>query len=544
MFRRQLTLSLSLLATAAVLQGLGAAAALHVTQQQVERGRVASDIRTGFVELSATKQRLRTWVAQRQQGAGADEAVRQALQQEMRSTLDRLQSLATAAVALDNNKANRVEHLRRQDSLSVLSASVADLKDTVSAVEPLAPGADAQQAWQALSAVFDRAQGRDLRELIADSVAREDAAVQRERAAADVSLARMRSFWLVMAATLGLMAAASAVYFARALRKPLDRLSEGARALHQGQLQHRIPLEGADEFSAVARSMNDMAAELERHRAREAEQRQQLEEQVHARTAELSEALDALRQADGRRRQLFADVSHELRTPTTAILGEAEITLRGLDRPAEEYKATLRRIVGTSRQLAAVIDDLLSVARSDMDALSLVKRPVSLADVVHEAQAQAAALGTARGVKLQVQAPDEAPAWVLADAQRLRQLLLILLDNAVRYSPPAGVVRLSLCPAPAPAGAHSCCIEVADEGIGIAAHELPQVFERHFRGEAARRLRPDGSGLGLAIAQALARAHNGRVELFSTPGKGTVARLTLPAMEPVAPAALAGERQR
>lgn len=544
MFRRQLTLSLCVLAAAAVFEGLGAAAALHVAEQQVARGRVASDIRTAFVELSATKQRLRTWVAQRQQGAGADPAVRETLKRDMRRTLDRLHLLSAAAVALDDDDATRAEHLRRQDSLAVLTASVADLERTVSVVEPLAAGADAQQAWQALSAVFDRAQGRDLRLLIADSVAREEAAVQRERVAADVSLARMRNFWLAMAATLALLAAAAAVYFARALRKPLDQLNEGARALQQGQLQHRIPLQGNDEFSAVARSMNDMAAELENHRTREAEQRQHLEDQVNARTAELREALDALRQADGRRRQLFADVSHELRTPTTAIMGEAEISLRGTDRPADDYKATLRRIVSTSRQLAVVIDDLLSMARSDIDALSMVKRPVDLAEIVRQAQVQGAALGTPRSVRLRAEDAAPGPCWVMGDAQRLRQLLLTLLDNAVRYSSPQGEVRLRLLVADATGtgSGKSCLVEVADDGIGIAAHELPQVFERHFRGEAARRQRPDGSGLGLAIAQALARAHGGQLELFSTVGKGTVARLTLPALEHPLPAAPMAEQ--
>jgi two-component system OmpR family sensor kinase len=117
----------------------------------------------------------------------------------------------------------------------------------------------------------------------------------------------------------------------------------------------------------------------------------------------------------------------------------------------------------------------------------------------------------------------------MGDAQRLRQLLLILLDNAVRYSSDGGQVRLRLLPPEATYP--QCGVEVADDGIGIAAHELPQVFERHFRGDAARRQRPDGSGLGLAIAQALARAHGGRVELSSTPGQGTVARLLLPAAD-------------
>jgi signal transduction histidine kinase len=115
----------------------------------------------------------------------------------------------------------------------------------------------------------------------------------------------------------------------------------------------------------------------------------------------------------------------------------------------------------------------------------------------------------------------------MGDAQRLRQLLLILLDNAVRYSPEGSTVRLRLLPH-AKDSRHNV-VEVADDGIGMAAHELPQVFERHFRGEAARRMQPDGSGLGLGIALALARAHGGQLELHSTPGQGTVARLLLPA---------------
>lgn len=527
MFRRRLSIALGLLATAAVLEGLGAAAVLGVAERQLERGRVASDIRTAFVELSATKQRLRTWVSQRQHGAGAQDEVRDRLQRDMRRTLEGLERLSEKAMALDASAATHDEHLRRQDALTVLRTSMAELETAVNAAEPLTPGADAQQAWQALSSVFDRSQGRDVRQLIADNMAREAEAVVRERAAADKTLAWMRSLWLVMAATLAVLAVAAALHFNRALRRPLDLLSAGARALRQGHLQHRIPLDGADEFSAVARGVNELAAELEQHRAREAQQRHLLEAQVDARTAELRDALQALNQADLRRRQLFADVSHELRTPTTAIRGEAEVTLRGADRPADDYKAALRRIVETSRQLAAVIDDLLAMARSDIDALSLQRRSLDLAEPMREALMQATALGAGRGIRFHADESSIGSCLVMGDAQRLRQLLLILLDNAVRYSPDGGQVRMRLLPRAA--GEEQCGVEVADDGIGIAAHELPQVFERHFRGEAARRQRPDGSGLGLAIAQSLARAHGGRVELSSAPGKGTVARLLLPA---------------
>ncbi len=517
-------LALSLLAAAAVLQGLAAAAAVGVAQDQIQRGRLASDIQLGFVELSATKQRLRTWVAQHQQGADASPALREQLQAQMRQQVLQLQLISGDLLRLDDSPASREEHLQRQDALAVLDQSLLALEATVDNVQPLQAGADAGQAWLALSAVFDRAQGRDLRALLAESSRREAAAVTRERAAADAALARMRALWMGTAATLALAALAAALYFARALRRPLDQLSQGALALQQGLLQHRIPEQGATEFTAVARSMNVMAAELEQHRQGEARLRQHLETQVDERTAELTQALQALQHAEARRRQLFADISHELRTPTTAIRGEAEVTLRGADRPAEDYRAALSRIVDTSRQLGGVIDDLLAMARSDIDALSLVRRPLDLAQPFAEAVAQAQALAQARGVALQAEDPLRGHSVVLGDAQRLRQLLLALLDNAIRYSPPGAVVSARL-----QADSGDWCVDVQDQGIGITPHELPQVFERHFRGSTARRHRPDGSGLGLPIARALAQAHGGRIDLHSPPGQGTLARLVLPA---------------
>jgi two-component system, OmpR family, sensor kinase len=248
--------------------------------------------------------------------------------------------------------------------------------------------------------VFEVSDGRDLRQLIAESIEREKAAMVREREAADVSLARMRALWMGTALALALGALAATFYFGRGLRRPLHALAEGAQALQQGQLQHRIDLPGRDEFADVAHSMNAMAEELESHRQREQQQRQLLEATVRERTADLHQANESLRRTDVRRRQLLADISHELRTPTTAIRGEAEVTLRGADRPAAEYREALGRIVDTSRQLAAVIDDLLAMARTDMETLSLVRQPVSLKRPLLDALGQAAALAGEHGVGL------------------------------------------------------------------------------------------------------------------------------------------------
>lgn len=528
MFRRRLTVVLGTIAAVVVLAALLATASLVAIERQVERGRVASDIATAFIQLSDHKQRLRTWVAQMQQGAQADVAQRADLVGRLQATLQHLDALVQAAVALDGSAEAREEHLRRTESLAVLQRSVTALAGAVAQVRPLAPGADARAAWDAQSDVFDQAEGYDLRRLIADNIARETAAVQRERAAADATLAAVSRLWLAVAAALALTALLALAHFNRALRVPMQLLSEGADALQAGQLGHRIPLAGRDEFSALARSVNALAAELEQHRGREAAHRQHLEGVVAARTRDLADALEALREADARRRRLFADISHELRTPTTVIRGEAEITLRGSDRPAAEYRQALARIGDTARQLGAVIDDLLAMARSDMDMLAFQRQPLDMVGLAREALAQVGPLAQRHAVQLVHAEPPAGRCVVQGDPLRLRQLLGVLLDNAIRYSRPGGTVTLHLAiNAATPHAARCVQLTVEDQGIGIPAEELPRVFERGFRGEHARRHSADGSGLGLAIARGLAQAHGGMLALQSQAGS-TRAVLRLP----------------
>ena len=529
MFARRLTLALAALAGAAVLEGLAAVWALSVANDHVLRGRVASDIALGFKDLTVTKLRLRGWFIQAQLDPNATAEPRLRYQADMQRTLEQLRGLSARAIEIDRGDATRAEHLQRQDALAVLADSMASLKVAAAQVQPLPPGTQARQAWQSAGEMFDISRGRDMRQLLADSIQRESVAVARERAGADQALRWMRGLWLGAAAAIALAALLLAAGFARALRRPLNELNEGAKALQRGDLAHRIALDGPDEFSSVARSMNAMAVELADHRSREAQARQQLEALVAARTGELQSALEALQQVDARRRRLFADISHELRTPTTAILGEAEITLRARDRPAEDYRSALQRIVATSRQLAAVIDDLLTMARSDIDALALNRRPLDLAGPLEQAVEQACALAHERGVVVCAAQTAAGALPVLADPQRLRQLLLLLLDNAVRYSHAGGKVEVAVqrCPVAADGVAH-CEVRIADHGIGIADDDLPQVFERNFRSVKARQHRADGSGLGLAIGRALARAHGGDIRLDSQPGSGTTVLLRLP----------------
>ncbi|MFN5254379.1 MAG: ATP-binding protein [Limnohabitans sp.] len=530
MFRKQLSWVLLFLAACIILQGVGAVFALREAERQVVRGRIASDIHQGFIQLSATKQHLRAWVTQHKIGAGGNPAAREALLENMQATLAELGMLAQTAAKLGMEGTDGAEQNERLDALRVLEKNVITLGDALGRVKTLPADIPAQLGWDRLSEVFEKAEGRDLRQLIAQSIVRESAAMKRERQAADATLDRIRWLWVGMALSLALLSLGATVYFARALRRPIDQLVRGAYKLRQGRLQHRIPLDGQDEFSDVARSMNAMAAALEKHTQQETEQRHRLESEVRERTSALHEANKSLQLTDTRRRQLLADISHELRTPTTAIRGEAEITLRGGERPAPEYREALQRIVAISRQLGSVIDDLLAMARSDMETLSIVHEAVDLSAPLADAVFQAGALGGEKNITIDCPDMPKDSIWVMGDAQRLSQLFLLLLDNAVRYSHANGRVtvrwqRMAQDPS-------RLELTVTDQGIGIPAEELHQVFDRHFRGSLARLHRAAGSGLGLPIAKALVLAHGGSLTLQSPAderlGMGTCVILQLP----------------
>ncbi len=524
-FRRRLTTALALLAAVAAIQGALALWAVWVAERHVLRGRVAAEIQLGFFTLASNKQRLRNWVAERQFGVSADDGYRDMLLADMRETLVRLDLLAAHAVALDGSPSARRRQAQRSDSLKVLETNLMQMARGLATPWTLPDGADAASAWVAATRLFDEAEGRDLRVLLADSLEREDEAVQEKRAETDRTLGWMRLLWIGSTTALILAALLLAWHFARALNRPLLSLSTGAQALREGRLAHRIAIDGADEFAEVARSMNAMAGELAEHRRREIEARQALEGRVAARTTELTAALGALQQADARRRQLFADISHELRTPTTAIRGEAQVTLRGCDKPIDEYKASLQRIADTARQLGLVIDDLLTMARSDMESLSLRRVPIELADVLGEVISHGETMARAGQVILTHEPwPDGLP--MSGDAVRLRQLFLALVDNAVRYSRPGGRIRLSARRIERQGPWIE--VHVQDEGIGIDALDLALVFERNHRSSRARSHSPEGNGLGLSIARLLAHRHGGDIALTSVPGQGTTATVTLP----------------
>lgn len=231
-----------------------------------------------------------------------------------------------------------------------------------------------------------------------------------------------------------------------------------------------------------------------------------------------NEMLASLEGAYRAQQRFVGDASHELRAPLTAIQANLELLERRPDLAPGERREAVAEAGQEVRRLAQLVADLLALARADAG-VALNRRMVELDRVLLDTLAEARHL--ANGQRLEIGALE--PVRVEGDPDRLKQLLLILLDNAIKYTPPEGRVALALR-----RNATSAEVTVRDTGVGIAPQDLAHVFDRFYRADPARARDPGGTGLGLPIARWIAEEHGGRIELSSTPGEGTVVCLRLP----------------
>jgi two-component system sensor histidine kinase CiaH len=227
-------------------------------------------------------------------------------------------------------------------------------------------------------------------------------------------------------------------------------------------------------------------------------------------------ALVPIRESLRRQREFTADASHELRTPLTIVRASVEHLRRHRDRPVAEVGDALGDIESEVGHLTDLVDDLLLLARSDSEVIQLRREPVDLAEVAGEALQRLRGQAEARGVKLRL---DAAPAQVSGDADRLRQVVAILIDNAIRHSPAGGTVMVSIN------GEGRPRVSVEDEGGGIKSDDLPHVFDRFWRAADAP---SGGTGLGLAIAAWIAEHHGGAIIPSNRPSGGACFELQLP----------------
>jgi len=293
---------------------------------------------------------------------------------------------------------------------------------------------------------------------------------------------------------LGLVAALlMGSWIARRALAPVDRIITEVREITDGRSLHRRLAEPMvkDELGRLTETLNQMMTRLERSFA-------------------------ALR-------RFTADASHELKTPLTVLRAGVERAITMPSLPPEAL-AALEETLQEINRMTELVEALLMLARADEGTAPLHRETVDLRAIVEETGETGELLAAEAGVNMEVATPAD-PVIVPVDASRIRQLILNLLTNAVKYTPAGGSVRLQLGP---PNG--RVTLTVADSGVGIAPGDLPHIFDRFWRADSARTRTGErsGTGLGLAICKWIAEAHGGRIDVQSRPGRGTTFTVTLP----------------
>lgn len=299
--------------------------------------------------------------------------------------------------------------------------------------------------------------------------------------------------WMLLLATPLLLLAASVGGFwlsTRALA-PVDEISLAAQRISIENLADRLPItETGDQLQRLSETLNAMFSRLE----------------------------TSVR----RMTQFTADASHELRAPVALIRTTAEVAIQRKDRTAAEYYEALEEILLESERTSQVVDSLMLLARADSGMESLECMATDARGVVREAAEQGEKLARHQGIGFATSLPDS-PVPIQADNGALRRALLILIDNAVKYTPEGGSVRVGL-----ETNGIFAIISVADTGIGIAKLDLPHIFDRFWRADKARSREQGGAGLGLSIAKWIVEMHSGEISVQSEPGKGSVFEIRVP----------------
>ena len=306
------------------------------------------------------------------------------------------------------------------------------------------------------------------------------------------TLGLFRSYLLMVAPLLFLVAAAGGYWLSRRALSPVDELVRTARDISGANLSCRLQkLETGDELQRLSDTLNEMLVRIEA--------------------------------AFQRITQFTADASHELRTPVSLIRTEAELALRR-SRGEAEYKESLRHILLEAERTTALIEQLLSLARTDSGRETLHMQRVDLSAMLRGVVESWRQVADIRNIQFSanIAATDS---FVLGDEDALRRVADILLDNAFKYTAQPGSVGLSLEQA-----GDRVVMMVKDSGIGIAEEEKDKIFERFYRVDKARSREQGGVGLGLAIAQWIVTQHRGSITVESAPGEGSVFRLEFPAI--------------
>ncbi|MFL7871971.1 MAG: sensor histidine kinase [Anaerolineales bacterium] len=296
-----------------------------------------------------------------------------------------------------------------------------------------------------------------------------------------------RALWMATGGAV-LVALIVGVLLARSLTSPVRALTRATQRMESGELEQRVKIASKDELGQLAQAFNQMS--------------NQLAEKDHL------------------RQQMTADIAHELRTPLTVIAGYAESMQEGVLAPTEERLALINHEI---EHLQRLVEDLRTLSRADAGELALNRQSVSPAELLKQATATYRHQAEQKQINLSLDIEPDLPN-IFVDETRLMQVLSNLVSNAIRHTPENGRISLS-------GHRHEngwIALKVSDTGPGIAAKDLPHVFERFYRADESRTESDGGSGLGLAIAKAIVEAHGGKIEIESKLGEGTVFTVLLP----------------
>jgi signal transduction histidine kinase len=277
------------------------------------------------------------------------------------------------------------------------------------------------------------------------------------------------------------------ILFVRRLARPLEELRVAAEQISQGRSPPRVHITSSDELGRLGQTFNQMAESLQR-----------------------SEAL---------RRQLILDIAHELRNPLMVQQSHLELLLDNVVPPTPEQ---LQTIYEQNLLLGRLVRDLQLLALADAGELQIVRVPTQFREILQRVIAHIHPTLEEKQIALEAQIADDLPT-VAVDPQRIEQVLLNLLDNACRYTPPGGKIVLS-----AYREDGAVHVSVRDGGPGIAPEDLPHIFERFYRGDKSRARSSGGTGLGLSIAKALIEAHGGKIWAENAPQGGACFHFTVP----------------
>jgi heavy metal sensor kinase len=302
-------------------------------------------------------------------------------------------------------------------------------------------------------------------------------------------LRRLVFFLVVGLAAMIVVATGGGYFLIRRALAPVDQISSSAEHITLHNLKERLPIaQTGDELERLSVSLNHMIARLD----------------------------DAFQQ----NRRFTADASHEMRTPLTIMRGELESIVEGEGSPAD-VRAAAASILEEVQRLARIVEGLFAISRLDAGEAQAQWHQFDLASLATGTAEQMCLLAEDKGIPITSNAPKKV--IVNGDRARMKQVVVNLLDNAIKYTPDGGAIRLSVV-----ACDDKAVLEVEDSGIGIPAEAQPHIFERFFRVDAARSRDMGGAGLGLSIVKSICTAHGGRVNFQSTEGKGSRFKVELP----------------